>query len=128
MAHLIHKELSYQINGILFEVHNELGRFASEAQICDRIEEKLKERGLPYRREYVIISVHEGEKKGRHRVDFIIDDKIILEIKCRRYLLKEDYMQTKRYLVTANYALGLLVNFREMRIHPKRIVNGSGKE
>ena len=38
---IIYKELSYQINGLLFEIHNELGRFANEKQVCDYIENKL---------------------------------------------------------------------------------------
>ena len=81
MTHIIHKELSFIINGILFEVHNELGKFSSEKQICDLIELKLKERDLKYLRENNLLSEHEGENPGRHRVDFLIDNKIILEIK-----------------------------------------------
>jgi hypothetical protein len=38
---IIHRELSYQINGILFDTHNELGKYASESQICDFIEDKM---------------------------------------------------------------------------------------
>ena len=73
-------------------------------------------------------SIHVGEMPGRHRVDFLIDNKIILEIKYRKYLTKEDYEQTQRYLTTLNLALGILVNFRDERLHPKRILNGGGKE
>lgn len=128
MTHIIHKELSFTINGILFEVHNEVGKFASEKQICDVIEQKLKERNIEYLREYVLPSIHEGEKPGRHRIDFLIENKIILEIKYRKYLLKDDYDQTRRYLATLNLALGILVNFREDRLHPRRVLNGGGKE
>lgn len=128
MVHIVHKELSYIINGILFEVHNELGRFASEKQICDAIEIRLKQYNLPYRREFVLPSAHVGERVGRHRVDFIIEDKIILEVKMRRQLRQEDYNQLLRYLQTLNLALGLLVNFRDERLHSRRVLNGGGKE
>src|SRR3989344_4358444 len=128
MTHILHKELSYIVNGILFEVHNEVGRFASEKQICDLIEAKLLERTVPYLREYILPVVHEGEKPGRHRIDFVIDNKIVLEIKFRNYLTKDDYDQVRRYLKTLNMALGILVNFRDERLHPKRILNGGGKE
>jgi GxxExxY protein len=128
MTHILHKELSYTINGILFEVHNDIGRQASEGQVCDLIEQKLKEMGIPYRREYVVMPTRDGEKKGRHRVDFLIDDKIVLEIKYRQYLVREDYMQLKRYLRELNTALGILVNFRDQRLNPKRVLNGGGKE
>ena len=128
MAHIIHKELSYKINGILFTVHNTIGRNASEQQVCDLIEEKLRTAGLVYKREFVLAGIHAGEKIGRHRVDFLIEEKIVLEVKYRRFLRKEDYVQVKRYLETLNLALGILVNFREERLHPKRVLNGGGKE
>jgi len=43
-------------------------------------------------------------------------------------LKKEDYEQVQRYLKTLNLALGILVNFRDERIYPKRVLNGGGKE
>ena len=127
-AHIIHRELSYELIGILYEAHNEVGRFASEKQVCDVIEIFLMDRSIPYRREYVIRPVHEGEAVGRHRVDFLIDNKIIVEIKFKRFLTREDYYQIKRYLTQLNLKLGVLVNFQEERLHPKRILNSLGKE
>ena len=127
-TNIIHKELSYIINGILFEVHNELGKYPSESEVCDLIERKLSDLFIPYHREYVIVPTHPGEQVGRHRVDFLIDNKILLEIKCKRFLTKEDYFQIKRYLTHLNLTLGVLVNFREDRLHPKRILNGTGKD
>lgn len=128
MAHIIHKDLSYLINGILFEVHNEIGRFANEKQICDLIEMKLIEHKVDYKREFVLPNINQEEQVGRHRVDFLIDNKIVLEIKYRRYFTKDDYNQMLRYLTTLNLALGILVNFRDSRLHPHRIINGGGKE
>ena len=125
---MLHKDLSFLINGLLFEVHNEIGRFASEKQVSDLIEIKLKNAKLPYERELTLAPIHVEEIPGRHRVDFLIDNKIVLEIKYRKYLQREDYLQVKRYLNTLNIALGILVNFRDERLHPKRILNGGGKE
>ena len=127
MKNILHKELSYVINGILFDVHNEIGRFASEKQICDHIEKKLIERGVIYKRE-LVLPVALDEVIGRHRVDFLIENKIVLEIKHRKYLQKIDFYQLKRYLENLNIALGILVNFQEERLHPKRVLNGGGKE
>lgn len=127
MIDLIHKDLSYILNGILFDVHNELSNFASEGQICDRIESKLVEKDLKYLREFILPSSPD-EKIGRHRVDFLIDNKIVLEIKYRRFLRREDYEQVKRYLNVLNLSLAILVNFRDERLHPKRILNGGGKD
>jgi len=51
MVNVIHKELSYQLNGVLFSVHNSVGKYASEAQVCDLIEQELKVAGIQYERE-----------------------------------------------------------------------------
>jgi len=64
-----------------------------------------------------------GGRKGRNRIDFLIDDKIILEIKCKRFLDKDDYYQTQRYLHAFNKKLAILVNFRDQRVKPRRILN-----
>lgn len=124
---VIHKELSYRLTGILYDVHNEVGRFASEKQACDVIERILKESGISYKREYVIRPAHDGEAIGRHRIDFLINDSIVLEVKCKRFLTREDYYQIKCYLTQLNLKLGTLVNFQEERLHPKRILNSLGK-
>jgi len=127
-GNIIHRDLSYQINGILFATHNELGKYTSEHQVCDFIESKIKEFGISYKRELVLSSINIEEEYGRHRVDFLIDNKIVLEIKCKRFLVKNDYYQLRRYLQILNLSLGILVNFREDRLHPKRILNSSGKD
>ena len=124
---LIHPELSYRINGILFAVHNELGRFCNEKQYCDLIENYLKKLNLKYEREKILPPSFENEFKGRNKVDFLIENKIILEIKAKRFLTNEDYYQIKRYLVTLNKKLAILVNFRRKYIIPKRILNSLAK-
>lgn len=125
---LIYADLTYKINGILFSVHNELGRFCNERQYADALENKLKEEKVKYKREEIIPESFRGELRGRNKVDFIIEDKIILEIKSKRILLKEDYYQTRRYLDAFNKKLGLLVNFRQKMLRPKRVLNSSIKE
>lgn len=119
-ANIIYPELSYVVVGILFSVHNQLGQYAREKQYCDLIELKFKEIGMPYKRECRI-----GE--SNNIVDFIIDNKIILEVKAKRLTTKEDYFQTQRYLQETNIKLALLINFRSKYIKPKRIVRIENK-
>ena len=121
---LIFPELSYEINGILFTVHNTLGRYCNEKQYADALEKELKQKGVSYKREFYIdqlSSVENTEK--RNKVDFVVDDKIILELKAKRMLVREDYYQLRRYLDAAEFKLGLLVNFRDRYLRPKRILN-----
>ncbi len=120
---VIYPELSYKISGILFKVRKDLGRFRNEKQYCDAIEEELKKNSLNHEREKILQESFDGEQKGRNKVDFLIDDKIILEIKAKPFVTKEDYYQTRRYLDCLGKKLGTLVNMRRYYVSPKRILN-----
>jgi GxxExxY protein len=113
---IIYKDLSYEIVGICIEVHKELGSFAREKQYCDLFELKIKQHKLSYKRELRI-----GD--SGNIIDFSIDDKIVIEFKAKPFLTVEDFNQIKRYLFQTGYKLGLLVNFRDKRISPKRVLN-----
>jgi GxxExxY protein len=117
---VIYPQLSYAITGICFEVHNELGRFAKEKHYGNLLEDKLKEKGIVYVREYKI------EQTG-DRVDYLIAETIILEIKAKNMILKADYYQAQRYLHALNKKLALLVNFRNRYIKPIRVLNSDIK-
>lgn len=60
---VLYPKLSYQVNGVIFSVHNELGRYLNEKQYCDAIENKLKEKEIEYEREKILPISFEGEKK-----------------------------------------------------------------
>jgi len=112
---LIYPDLSYMITGICFGVHNELGRYAREKQYGDLLEKKLNEAKLPYKREF------RASQTG-NIIDFLIDDKVILELKAKPLILKEDYYQAQRYLQILDKKLALLVNFRNRYLKPIRVV------
>jgi len=114
-GNLIYPKLSYSTNGILFSTHNELGCYAREKQFGDVIKRKLIEKNIIYLREVVV-------GNSGNRIDFIIDGKIILELKSKRKLIKEDFEQVQRYLQETKLKLGILVNFRDQYIKPIRIV------
>lgn len=123
MKEILYKELSYKINGILFKVHNNLGRFRNEKQYSDAIERELRGAKISYKREFSLGKSFEGENANRNKVDFLIDNKIILEIKAKPITTKNDYFQSQRYLHSADCKLGILVNFRRQYLKPKRIIN-----
>jgi len=120
---VLYPELSYDINGVLFTTRKELGIFCNEKQYCDYIETLFKERGIKYEREKILTQYFEGEQKGRNRVDFLIEDTIILEVKAKSMLATEDYYQVQRYLTSLGKELGILVNMRRYTVTPKRILN-----
>lgn len=125
---LIYGDITYVINGILFKVHNELGKYCNEKQYSDAIEKKLKDSGLIYEREKILLPSFEGELKGRNRVDFLINNKIVLEIKAKSIVGREDYYQSRRYLEALKIKLALVVNFRSKELRIKRILNPNAKE
>ena len=112
---LIYPELSYKLNGILFSTHNEVGCYAREKQYGDILQRKFEEQNINFQREIII-------GNSGNIVDFIIDKKILLELKAKRTLVREDFEQTQRYLQETQLKLGILVNFRNQYLKPKRVV------
>jgi len=119
---VLHPELSYIITGICFDIQRELGRFCREKQYSDMFEELLKEKALKYKREAEIKSFNSESPKG-NIVDFIVEDKIIIDFKAKKFITKEDYIQMQRYLKAANIELGMIINFRGTYLKPKRVLN-----
>jgi GxxExxY protein len=113
---IIYKDLSYKINGLFYQVHNQLGRFCREKQYCDLLEKKLIENKIKYKREARI-----GD--SGNIVDFIIEDVIVIEVKAKPMIEKIDYYQLQRYLESIGLKLGLLVNFQCRYIKAKRVLN-----
>jgi GxxExxY protein len=120
MDKLIYPELSYKITGLLFQVHNELGRFRREKQYSDLFELKLKENNFAYEREKIIRMENSGTID---KVDFCVENKILIDLKTKKFITKEDYFQMLRYLKGLNLKLGLIVNFRNTHLRPRRIIN-----
>ncbi len=120
---IIYKDLSFEIVGILMKTHNDLGRFRNEKEYGDRIEYYFKLNKISYEREKALPPSFDGEKNGRNKVDFEVEGKVILEIKTLRVLDRECYYQVKRYLTASNKKLGILVNFRDKYLKPRRILN-----
>jgi GxxExxY protein len=120
---LVYPELSYILMGILFEVHNKLGTKYQEKHYQRAIEIKLKELNIPYKRE-VKVNVEFGkENLGEFFIDFIIKNKIILEIKKVWKLTQDDVKQVLRYLKATKLKLAILANFKYRRLQYRRILN-----
>ena len=112
---VLYPELSYKVVGILFETHKELGFYAREKQYGDMIEKKLKELNIIYKRELAISNTG-------NILDFLVDNKIILELKSVREISKEYYRQLQNYLQQTNMKLCMLVNFRAIHLKPIRVL------
>lgn len=122
---IIYPELSYKIVGILFEVHTKLGNRYQEKYYQRAIESDLKAKNIKYSKELAVNLMYGKEKIGKYFFDFLIEDKIILEIKAIPCFKISDYKQVSAYLKSKNIKLGILANFRTEKLTYKRILNPS---
>ena len=119
---LLYEDLTYKIRGLLFGVYNKLGPSYKENVYGNALEEELKKNHVPYEREKIIDVIYNNKKVGIYKPDFIIDSKIILEIKAQPFIGKLEIKQTWHYLKGSPYRLALLVNFGSKELQIKRIV------
>lgn len=124
---VLYPDLSYKVCGYLFYVHNKLGRFAREKRYADAIEIVLTENKIPFTREEILSTDILSRKVNLYRSDFIIDNKLVVEVKAKGVITRDDYFQVLNYLRTKNLKLGILVNFRQKHLQPKRILNQDAK-
>lgn len=122
-ADLLYPELSYQIVGILFDVYNQLGYGFSEKTYQKAIATALRGSKLKHREQVYAPVSYRGEKVAVNYFDFLIDDKIVLEIKKGDHFAKAHIDQLYQYLKNQNIKLGILAYFAPRNIHFKRIVN-----
>ena len=90
---------------MLFKTHNTSGSFGREKQYGDTVAELLYLSGVQFQRECAIGG-------SGNIADFIVDSKIVLELKAKRFLIQEDFDQVQRYLQESQLLLGVVVNFR----------------
>jgi len=117
---ILYPELSYDLNGIFFKIHRDLGRYSKEKQYSDALERELKEKNIKYVREERVM--RDNYFTG-NITDFIVDDCIVVELKAKKFITKDDFYQIKKYLISLNKKLGLLVNFRDDFIKTKRVLS-----
>lgn len=123
MTNLIYKEDAYKIIGICMEVYNQLGKGFNEVVYADALEIEFIDNGIEYSREKKYAISYKGNiLPHKYKADFIIDDKIVLELKAISCLTIAHTKQTLNYLAVSKLKLGLLINFGEDSLKYKRIV------
>jgi len=120
---VIYKELSFQIIGILFEVYNELGYGYQEKYYEKAIAKSFEKRKIKFKQQVPFKIEFKGEIIGRNYLDFLVDDKIILEIKKGNYFSKRNIEQVKQYLKLTKFKLAILANFTAKDVKFIRILN-----
>ncbi|MDC6361237.1 MULTISPECIES: GxxExxY protein [Flavobacteriaceae] len=123
MSQIIYKNESYFVIGLCMDVHNELGKGFSEGVYSDALEIELKTNGVPFKKEVKFDIIYKGKKLKHHYfADFIVDDKIILELKAVEKISSSHVKQTLNYLAASKMKLGLIINFGEDSLAYKRVL------
>ena len=121
---LILKDEAYAIVGAAMEVHSTLGPGFLEAVYGDALLQEFTDRGLPFQREVEVPIHYKGKLlPRRYRADFILFDRIILELKAVKSLTPPDHAQTLNYLKATHLPLALLLNFGSSKLDWIRLVH-----
>ena len=116
-------EITYKIIGAAMKVHNTLGNGFQEViyQRCLAIE--LERAGLGFGREVDQTIFYESIEVGTRRADFIVEDKVIVELKAVINLEDVHLAQAKNYVVAYDFEVGLLINFGATSLQIKKVFN-----
>jgi len=123
---LTENDIAKSVVDICFKMHNKYGPGLFESVYEEIFSYELIKINMPFKRQQAIPLVHEEIKlEIGFRADFIIDDKVIIELKSVELLAPVHYKQVQTYLKLTNIKLGLLVNFNVNLIKDgiHRIVN-----
>ena len=115
--------LTYKIIGAAMNVYNNLGRGFLEAVYKDCLCIEFDKQKINYQKEKKFEITYEGIKIPHfYCTDFIIEDKLILEIKAQNLIIEENVKQTINYLAVSKCKIGLLINFGDNSLKYKRVI------
>lgn len=121
--------LAKAVIGAAIEVHRELGPGFSEAIYEEALAMELAIRNIPFERQKVCYVEYRSTRIGECRLDFLIDNELILELKAVEALAPIHTAQVLSYLKTTGYDLALLINFNvtSLKLGIKRIIRKTEK-
>jgi GxxExxY protein len=117
------QEETYQIIGICMEIHRILVKGLLEIVYKDALEYELKKKNISFEREKKYDIVYkEIILPHNFYADFVILDKIIVEVKAQKNLIEEHFNQILNYLAISKCKIGLIINFGEDSLKYKRVI------
>ena len=118
-----YKEITEKIIGAAMRVHAALGNGFQEVIYQRALEIELEDSGLKFSRELSMPVYYKARQIGDRRVDFFVEEKIMVEIKAIIQLENVHLAQAKNYLEAYNMQIGLLINFGSISLQFKRLEN-----
>jgi len=117
------ENLSKKIIGAAIKVHRELGPGFLESIYEEAQKVEFSEQGLHFDSQKEIKIEYLGVEVGRHRLDLIVENEIIVELKAVKELGDIHFVQLRSYLKVTGLKVGLLLNFSKPTLEVKRVVN-----
>ena len=118
-----YSEETSKIIGCAIEVHNQLGNGFQEVIYQCALEIEFFNSFIPFKREFQMLVMYKGEQIGERRVDFLVFEKISVELKAFINLEPVHFAQAINYLEVYNLEIGLLLNFGASSLEVKRLLN-----
>ncbi len=119
----IKDELTYKIIGCAMKVHSVLGNGFQEVIYQRALSIEMEKQGLSFAREMEMEILYDNIKIGTRRVDFFVEDRIMVEIKAVIQLEDVHLAQAMNYCQAYNLPIGLLINFGSKSLSYKRVYN-----
>jgi len=116
-----YSEITAKIIGCAMKVHNTLGNGFQEVIYQRALEIEMNKQGLYVEREKVMAIYYEGINIGTRRVDFFVEQKIMVELKAVTQLENVHLAQALNYLEAYKMEIGLLINFGNTKLEFKRL-------
>jgi GxxExxY protein len=114
--------LSEAAIGAAYEVQNVLGPGFLEKVYERALQRELSSRGVTARSQAPVPVIYKGHCVGEYLADLILEDQLIIEIKCVEHLGNEQLAQTLNYLKATASPLALLINFKHSKVQVKRVI------
>ena len=123
-----YKEITEKIIGAAMKVHSTLGNGFQEVIYQRALEDEMQQKKLTFARELSIPVFYNNRQIGERRVDFFVENKVMVELKALIQLENVHLAQAKNYLEAYNLQVGLLINFGSISLQFKRLENQKFKE
>ena len=122
-AELEHEELTNKIIGCAIEVHKKLGPGFLESIYENALVIELQKQNLQVERQREVVVKYDSVEVGRHRLDLIVNDTIVVELKAVKNIEDVHFAIVKSYLKALGKEHGLIINFSKKVIEVKRVIH-----
>ena len=124
---LVYPELSYKLIGLAFKVYNQLGYGYQEKYYQRAYKRELEKESIKFEKEREVKINYDGECIGKYFLDFIVENKVVIELKVATEFRYKYIRQVLEYLSETNKKLAIIIYFAKEGVRYRRIINPNKK-